>query len=81
MIFTLPVGMQPKTIQGGENMATDAQRRQAFGQADHYKSFGQDFLEIFAAMDGEFKIYRVPPELEKEIGPGNGVFCFTKAVA
>ena len=53
MIFSVPgpyKGMQTK--EGGEHLASDAERLEHFLQEDHYRLFGDDFIETLAALPG-----------------------------
>ena len=57
MIFSLPgpyKGMQTK--EGGEHLATDAERLEQFLQEDHYKLFGDDFITTLASLPGGWVI-------------------------
>ena len=45
VIFTIPFYKHIKhTVCGGELLSSDAERKKIFGQEDHYKVFGKDFL-------------------------------------
>ncbi len=53
MIFSVPgpyKGMQ--TREGGEHLATDAERLEQFLQEDHFRLFGDDFIETLRALPG-----------------------------
>ncbi len=53
MIFSVPGPYAiPQTIEGGETLASDAERLEKFLQEDHYKLFGADFRTFVAAMPG-----------------------------
>jgi hypothetical protein len=45
IVFTIPFFKKIKnTIENGEYLSSDEERKLAFGQEDHYKIFGKDFL-------------------------------------
>lgn len=49
MIFSIPGPyMGQKTIEGGENLATDEERLEKFLQEDHYKLIGEDLFDTLA---------------------------------
>lgn len=53
MIFSVPgpyLGRQ--TIEGGENLASDAERLEKFLQEDHFKLFGADFVSFISEIPG-----------------------------
>ena len=53
MIFSVPGPyMDRKTEEGGEHLATDAERLEKFLQEDHYKMLGVDFVEFLRSMGG-----------------------------
>ncbi len=53
MIFSVPGPyMAHATREGGENLATDAERLEQFLQEDHFKLFGHDFVEGLGKMAG-----------------------------
>jgi len=48
MVFTIPdqnVLRGIKSVEGGENLETDEERLALFGQEDHYKLLGSDFVD------------------------------------
>ena len=51
MIFCVPGPyMDRDTLEGGEHLATDADRLEQFLQEDHFKLFGRDFVAGLAAL-------------------------------
>lgn len=53
MIFSVPGPyLTRQTEEGGENLASDAERLEKFLQGDHFKIFGADFVEFVAQMPG-----------------------------
>ena len=53
MIFSIPGPYEDrKTIEGGEKLATDQERLEQFLQEDHFKLFGNDFVEKLASIEG-----------------------------
>lgn len=61
MAFTIPeVGIARKrtqTVEGGEHLASDADRLREHGQGDHIRTFGLDLLEYLRAKFATFKPY------------------------
>ena len=55
MIFTVPGPYAiPETLEGGEKLATDAERLQRFLQEDHVRLFGQDLMPFLRAQPGGY---------------------------
>jgi phosphoglycolate phosphatase len=53
MIFSVPGPLlSVPTVEGGEHLATDAERIERFGQKDHLKQFGKDLAEYMATIPG-----------------------------
>lgn len=53
MIFSVPGPyMDRDTQEGGERLASDAERLELFLQEDHLKRFGRDFVGRLASLDG-----------------------------
>jgi len=53
MIFSVPGPYRDRlTVEGGEHLATDAERLDRFLQEDHFRLFGADFVEYLADMPG-----------------------------
>ncbi len=53
MIFSIPGPYTDRqTIEGGENLATDAERLEKFLQEDHLKLLGADFVEFITDLKG-----------------------------
>lgn len=51
MIFCVPGPyMDRNTVEGGEHLASDAERLERFLQEDHFKLFGLDFVEGLSAL-------------------------------
>lgn len=59
MAFTLPVQQMPLTKQGGEHLQSDQQRKEIFGQEDHYKVFGYDFFAGICSLECEVTVKHV----------------------
>lgn len=79
MIFSIPFwGDKKVTIQGGENLQSDEERIKLFGQRDHVKRFGKDFLDFFALLKGNFEILRMPAEIANEANAADQIFVYTK---
>jgi phosphoglycolate phosphatase len=55
-IFSVPgPDARNDTVEGGEHMASDAERLAAFGQEDHVRQFGKDLPEALEALpNGQF---------------------------
>jgi hypothetical protein len=68
MIFTVPMSKLsgPNTIEGGEHL-TDEERQRRFGQHDHVKSFGIDFLDYCKTLPGTFTTFNVSAERAAEL--------------
>jgi len=53
LIFSVPgPKMSVLTVEGGEHLASDAERLRVFGQADHLKLFGRDLPDFLAGLPG-----------------------------
>jgi phosphoglycolate phosphatase len=79
MIFTIPgVYLDRETIQGGELLATDEERLRNFGQSDHYKHFGHDFIDWFKKTSGTFAPMNIPPEIRDSLGTKDAVYIYSK---
>jgi SAM-dependent methyltransferase len=60
MLFTVPLNKSPGsiTIEGGQYL-TDEERLRQFGQHDHVKAFGIDFLDYCKTLPGTFITFNV----------------------
>ncbi|MDA8869784.1 methyltransferase domain-containing protein [Rhizobiaceae bacterium] len=84
MIFTIPGPYDlAQTKEGGENLATDAERLEHFLQEDHFRLFGREFEPWLAALEGgELEPDPVSDDRRAELGvrPGKGrVFVWRRA--
>jgi len=53
MIFSVPGPYRDRpTVEGGEHLASDAERLEKFLQEDHVRLFGSDFLPFLQAIEG-----------------------------
>lgn len=65
MIFSVPGPyMDRQSEEGGEHLATDAERLEKFLQEDHFKVLGADFVDFIDAMPGG---KRIPDGVTDEI--------------
>ncbi len=80
MVFTLPgVSRVSETVQGGENLPSDAERMSLHGQSDHYKSFGYDLIEWFASVGGSFGPIDIPVDVRRCLrAPDDSIFVYSK---
>lgn len=79
MVFTAPFYRNiSKTRQGGEYLKTDQERLAAFGQGDHYKTFGLDFLDIFKWLQCDLDIMEIPRSVREKLGGNDEVFVYTR---
>ncbi len=69
MIFSVPGPyMGQQTIEGGENLASDAERLEKFLQGDHFKLLGADFVDFIDKMpDGHAIADGISDELRKSL--------------
>jgi len=83
MIFTIPfINFSDMTIEGGENLPSDAERLRIHGQGDHYKTFGKDLLDYFNEFDGAFSQASVSFDVRHSIGaPNDVVYVFRKSIS
>lgn len=78
MIFTIPLCSSRKTCQGGELMNSDDERLAAFGQKDHYKIFGQDFLNVFKTLKCKFEFMHIPEDVRTKLNGYDPIYVYTK---
>ncbi len=74
MIFSIPgpYKNQP-TREGGEHLASDAERLEQFLQEDHFKMLGDDFVPTFEALSGGTRLDEgVGDERRKELSVRSG---------
>lgn len=70
MAFTVPVFRDKKTRQFGELLSSDEERYKFFGQKDHNKIFGDDFIQFFEQLRYKFEIL----ELSREAREASNAF-------
>lgn len=77
MAFTIP-GLDPSrpTLEGGEHLATDAERRARFGQEDHVRIFGYDLLDFLRSLPGTLTIHPNPDGAATATVSGDTVLAF-----
>ena len=80
MVFTLPgISSATVTVQGGEYLPSDEDRRRIHGQSDHYKSFGYDLVEWFKSTPGRFDFMEIPVEVREKLrAPTDPIFTFSR---
>ncbi len=71
MIFTVPYSSlraPEKTVEGGELLPSDDDRLRVFGQADHVRRFGRDFLDHMAGVEKtDFRVDGLSDEDKRRI--------------
>jgi len=79
MVFTVPIAAAEATIQGGELLNSDEERKSMFGQADHYKIFGRDLLDWSLDGYGTFESINIPREVRDNLkASSDQVFVYSK---
>lgn len=76
MIFTIPFNAGVKCRQGGEYLPDNESRERIFGQYDHLKIFGGDFLDVFKWLDCAFELLTPPQEYVNAHLCNDMVFCY-----
>ena len=78
MIFSVPGPyLDRQSVEGGEHLASDAERLENFLQEDHYKMLGADFVEFLRNMEGgELLFDGITPEIREQLSvrPGKAPF-------
>lgn len=78
MIFSVPGPyLDRPSVEGGEHLASDAERLENFLQEDHYKMLGADFVEFLRNMEGgELHFDGITPEIREQLSvrPGKAPF-------
>ena len=78
MIFSVPGPyLDRQTLEGGENLKSDAERLEKFLQEDHFKLLGADFVEYLSNMkDGALISDGITLEIRKKLSvrPGKAPF-------
>jgi len=79
MVFTVPIAVAETTVQGGELLKSDEERKRLFGQADHYKIFGRDLLDWSLDGYGTFESINIPKEVRDDLKASpDQVFVYSK---
>lgn len=78
MIFTLPIYRDRYTHEDISNNLTDEDRMRLYGQKDHVKCFGSDFLKIFDFFKCKFLTLRNSKEVCDDIAASDPVYCYCK---
>ncbi|MFK5977644.1 MAG: methyltransferase domain-containing protein [Rhizobiaceae bacterium] len=78
MIFSVPGPyLDRQSVEGGEHLASDAERLEKFLQEDHYKMLGADFVDFLRGMEGGALISDgITPEIREQLNvrPGKAPF-------